>query len=66
MPHVGKIPGTKNQWILAGFNGGGMALAFLSAKGIARMVADDVPFEEAGAGIPAFLKTTDERLGKRS
>ncbi|KAF4312646.1 FAD dependent oxidoreductase [Botryosphaeria dothidea] len=65
VPHIGKVPGEQNQWILAGFNGGGNALIFLSAKGVARMVLDDVPFEETGTGIPAFFKTTEERLQNR-
>lgn len=29
------------------------------------MVLDDVPFEETGTGIPAFFKTTEERLQNR-
>ncbi|EOD50163.1 putative fad dependent oxidoreductase superfamily protein [Neofusicoccum parvum UCRNP2] len=65
VPHVGKVPGEQNQWILAGFNGGGNALIYLTAKAIARMVNDDSSFEEAGQGIPKLFKTTAERLGKR-
>ncbi|KAH7036807.1 FAD dependent oxidoreductase [Macrophomina phaseolina] len=66
MPHVGKVPGEQNQWILAGFNGGGNALIFLSAKGVARMVLDDIPFEETDTGIPAMFKTTEKRLAEQS
>ncbi|KAB2575396.1 hypothetical protein DBV05_g5949 [Lasiodiplodia theobromae] len=65
-PHVGKVPGKQNQWILAGFNGGGNALVYLCAKGVAKMVLEDVPFEEAGAGIPEIFKTTEERLARHS
>ncbi|KAF3769468.1 FAD dependent oxidoreductase superfamily [Cryphonectria parasitica EP155] len=47
-PHVGKVPGKENQWILAGFNGGGNALTFLSAKAVARMVMEGVSLDETG------------------
>ncbi|OJD40253.1 fad dependent oxidoreductase [Diplodia corticola] len=66
VPHVGKVPGEQNQWILAGFNGGGNALIFLTAKAVAKMVLEDVPFEETGVAVPAFFKTTAERLAKHS
>jgi hypothetical protein len=33
---------------------------FLTAKGIAKMVREDVDFE--GSGIPRIFKTTEERL----
>ncbi|KAH9215672.1 FAD dependent oxidoreductase [Leptodontidium sp. 2 PMI_412] len=62
LPHCGKIPGQENHFILAGYNGGGMAMIFLTAKGIAKMIREDVPFEESG--IPSFFKTTEERLMK--
>ncbi|KAL1651937.1 hypothetical protein SLS58_000060 [Diplodia intermedia] len=65
-PHVGKVPGEQNQWILAGFNGGGNALVFLCAKAVAKMVLEGVPFEETGVDVPAMFKTTEERLAKHS
>lgn len=61
-PHIGKVPGKQAQWVLAGFNGGGMSFIFLSAKGVAKMVLEDVPFAENGAGIPSRCETTRERL----
>lgn len=61
-PHIGKVPGKQAQWILAGFNGGGMPMIFLSAKGVAKMVMEDVPFGESDAGIPLRCETTAERL----
>ncbi|KAH6684139.1 FAD dependent oxidoreductase [Halenospora varia] len=61
-PHCGKVPDQGNHFILAGYNGAGMPLIFLTAKGIARMIMDDVPFEESG--IPRIFKTTQERLQK--
>ncbi|KAI0400814.1 FAD dependent oxidoreductase superfamily protein [Xylaria palmicola] len=61
-PHAGEVPQRKNQWIVAGFNGGGMPLIFLLAKGVARMVLHGVPFEEIDHVIPRFFKTTEARL----
>ena len=60
VPHVGKVPGTSGQYILAGYNGGGNAMAFLAALGIARMIREGVPFEETG--VPMCMKTTRARL----
>ncbi|PYI15975.1 FAD dependent oxidoreductase [Aspergillus violaceofuscus CBS 115571] len=62
MPHIGKVPGTSGQYVLAGYNGGGMALAFLAAKGVAKMVGYGVGFSETG--VPECMKTTRERMGK--
>ncbi|KAH7321791.1 hypothetical protein BKA65DRAFT_482231 [Rhexocercosporidium sp. MPI-PUGE-AT-0058] len=59
LPHCGKIPDHDYHYILVGHNGGGMALIFLTAKGIAKMISQ---FEESG--IPNFFKTTEERLEK--
>jgi glycine/D-amino acid oxidase-like deaminating enzyme len=61
-PHAGEIPRRNNQWIIAGFNGGGMALSFLLGKGVAHMVRHGVPFEEIDHIIPRFFKTTEARL----
>jgi len=60
LPHVGTVPGTQAQYILAGFTGHGMPQAFLSAKGIAEMVINGAAFEETG--VPRLYKTSDERL----
>ncbi|RWA14901.1 hypothetical protein EKO27_g143 [Xylaria grammica] len=62
LPHAGEVPRRKNQWVLAGFNGGGMTLCFLLGKGIAQMVRDNLPFEEIDHRIPRFLKTTEARI----
>ncbi|KAI0454914.1 FAD dependent oxidoreductase [Xylaria acuta] len=63
-PHGGEVPGRKNQWIIAGFNGAGMTMSFLLGKGIAQMVRRDLPFEEIDHIIPRFFKTTEERIAK--
>lgn len=61
-PHVGEVPGQEGrQWILAGFNGGGMAMIFLTAKGLAGMVRDGKMFAETG--LPRVFETARERLG---
>ncbi|KAH8159441.1 hypothetical protein CIB48_g8802 [Xylaria polymorpha] len=64
-PHGGEVPGRKNQWIIAGFNGAGMTMSFLLGKGVAQMVRHNLPFEEIDHIIPRFFKTTDERIAKK-
>lgn len=61
-PHVGALPGEDDQYILAGFNGHGMPVVFLSALGIAKMVREGVKFEDTG--VPRLFQTTQERLEK--
>ena len=65
-PHVGRVPGRKNQWILGGFNGGGMSFIPTSAKAVARMVVEDSDFDDVKSefGIPGIFATTTERLRK--
>ena len=60
LPHVGQVPGQANHFILAGFNGSGMSMIFLTAKGIAKMVRENATFEESG--IPRLFKTSESRL----
>ena len=50
----------KSHYILAGFNGGGMSMIFLSAKGVAEMVLEGKAFAETG--IPRVFETSVERL----
>ena len=59
-PHMGRVPGSQNEWILAGFNGGGMAIIFTATKEIADMVLRGKEFEETR--LPKQMKTTKERL----
>ncbi|KAI0861129.1 FAD dependent oxidoreductase [Xylaria cubensis] len=66
VPHGGEVPGRKNQWVIAGFNGGGMALSFLLGKGVAQMVRHDLPFEEVDRIIPRAFKTTEERIARKN
>lgn len=60
LPHVGTVPGKQNQFIMAGFNGGGMTWIFLTGKAMASMIRDDVTFEDTG--LPSVLKATKPRL----
>ncbi|KAJ5543856.1 hypothetical protein N7513_003437 [Penicillium frequentans] len=59
-PHVGAVPGEDDQYILAGFNGHGMPVVFLSSLGVAKMVRDGIQFEDTG--VPKVFQTTVERL----
>lgn len=61
-PHVGEVPGKPNQFVLAGFNGHGMPVIWLSGKAVAKMVVGGVPFEETGT--PRLFKTTQERIDR--
>ena len=63
-PHVGRVPGRENQWVLAGFNGGGMSFIPTTAKAVAKMVAEDSDFEDVKRefGIPGIFSTSTERL----
>lgn len=60
LPHAGRVPGTDNQWILAGFNGGGMVFIPTMAQDIAKMIMEGKELEDTS--IPLQFKTTEERL----
>ncbi|KAJ5280157.1 hypothetical protein N7478_005529 [Penicillium angulare] len=61
-PHVGVVPGEQDQFILAGFNGHGMPVIWLSSKGLAKIVMDDLKFEETG--LPRLFETTKFRIDR--
>jgi glycine/D-amino acid oxidase-like deaminating enzyme len=54
LPHVGLVQGTENQYILAGYNGGGNSLVFGCAKGVAEMIVHGRALEETG--VPVVFK----------
>jgi len=60
VPHIGKVPGSSGKYILAGYNGGGMALAFESVLAVARMIREGISFKETG--VPKCMETTQDRL----
>ncbi|KAI1872387.1 uncharacterized protein JN550_004106 [Neoarthrinium moseri] len=59
-PHIGKVPSKEGLYICAGFNGHGMPLVLLCAKGLVKMMSDDCDFSQTG--IPSLYETTPERL----
>ncbi|KAF1943335.1 FAD dependent oxidoreductase [Clathrospora elynae] len=69
LPHVGRVPvpftsSKPKQWMLAGFNGGGMGLIATAARAVANMVVRDVGFDQVQEefGLPHVFKTSTERL----
>jgi glycine/D-amino acid oxidase-like deaminating enzyme len=63
LPHVGCVPGREGLFVLAGFNGHGMPVAYLAAKGIAEMVVEGKTYEQTG--LPAVYMACSERLMPR-
>jgi glycine/D-amino acid oxidase-like deaminating enzyme len=59
-PHVGAVPNKLGQFILAGFNGHGMPVIWLSGKELAKMVTQDIAFEQTS--LPRLFKTTQQRI----
>ena len=60
VPHLGQVPEKPGQFIIAAFSGHGMPQILLASKGVARMVTDDIPYEQTG--LPSVFKSTNERL----
>ncbi|KAF3050659.1 hypothetical protein E8E11_007795 [Didymella keratinophila] len=65
-PLVGRVPGKNNVWLLAGFNGGGMAIIAVAARAIAKMVSQGKGFDEVweDEGLLREFECSDERLKK--
>lgn len=67
-PFVGRVPGKEGVWVLAGFNGGGMALIALCARAVGRMVLEGKGFgevwEEEGL-LEGFGCEEERLLGKK-
>lgn len=62
LPHVGVVPNrtSSDEFVLAGFNGHGMPVIYLAAKGIAKMMREECVYEDTG--LPLMMKTTRERI----
>jgi glycine/D-amino acid oxidase-like deaminating enzyme len=60
LPHAGAAPGRDGVFVLAGFHGHGMPVAYLAAKGLAEMVGEGKTYEETG--LPAVYRASRERL----
>lgn len=67
-PHVGRVPERKGQWVLAGFNGGGMALIGVASEAVAEMVLGEKGFEDVNGRyrIPVGFATSKERLKRKA
>ncbi|OAL01993.1 DAO-domain-containing protein [Phaeosphaeriaceae sp. SRC1lsM3a] len=67
-PYIGRVAGAESwkQWMLAGFNGGGMSHIGLVTKAVARMVVDDLDFEDVKEefGLLDGCGTSVKRLTK--
>ena len=65
MPFVGRVPRESGVWVLAGFNGGGMAVIAVAAKAVGGMVVGDKGFEEVweGEGLLPGMGCEGGRLG---
>ncbi|KAJ5524710.1 hypothetical protein N7494_011360 [Penicillium frequentans] len=61
-PHIGAVPGESDQYILAGFNGHGMPVIWLSSKEVAKMVMEDVSFDKTG--LPGLFQSTQFRIDR--
>ncbi|KAK4504371.1 hypothetical protein PRZ48_005287 [Zasmidium cellare] len=60
-PHIGRVPGQDGeQYVHAGFNGGGMTMIWSCSIGLARMVKEGISFGETG--LPEMFEATAERL----
>lgn len=60
LPRLGKIPGRKNLFIMAGFTGHGMPQIFLSAKELSRMVLKGLEYGETD--LPRLFEESKARL----
>lgn len=59
-PHVGEVPDKPGQYICAGFDGHGMPVIFLAAKGLADMIHHGKSFEDVH--LPRLYKSTAVRI----
>ncbi|KAB8264075.1 phosphoenolpyruvate phosphomutase-domain-containing protein [Aspergillus pseudonomiae] len=59
-PHVGEVPGKPGQYICAGFDGHGMPVIFLSAKGLTDMIHHGKSFEDVH--LPRLYNSTAVRI----
>ncbi|TGO84309.1 hypothetical protein BPOR_0521g00030 [Botrytis porri] len=65
-PHIGLVPQKSGQFIIAGFNGHGMPVIWLAAKGLAEMLRTGKSFEEVRIPmpLPLLFKTTQDRIDR--
>ncbi|KAK3935428.1 hypothetical protein QBC46DRAFT_422661 [Diplogelasinospora grovesii] len=63
LPYVGCVPGRDGVFVLAGFNGHDMPVAYLAAKGMAEMVGEDREYEQTN--LPSLYMTSHKGLMPR-
>lgn len=65
-PHIGLVPQRSGNFIIAGFNGHGMPVIWLAAKGLAEMLRTGKSFEEVRVPmpLPSLFKTTQDRIDR--
>jgi glycine/D-amino acid oxidase-like deaminating enzyme len=59
-PHIGGVPNRDGWFLLAGFNGSGMASIFEAARGVAHMIVDGRRVEDTH--IPKIFHASVERM----
>jgi glycine/D-amino acid oxidase-like deaminating enzyme len=62
-PFVGEVPGEKNLWLAASFQGHGMVLCFMCARALAAMMGGEEGKIENW--FPEAFKVSEERLEKK-
>ncbi|KAI1503433.1 FAD dependent oxidoreductase [Biscogniauxia marginata] len=62
-PFVGEVPGEKDLWVSCGFQGHGMVLCWMCARGLVAMIEgrDD---EELRSWFPEAFRVSEQRLGR--
>lgn len=66
LPFIGKVPDmgkagvASSNYVLAGYNGGGMAMIWLCAEGVAKMVVEGVGFRKTG--LPSLMDAEREMV----
>jgi glycine/D-amino acid oxidase-like deaminating enzyme len=63
LPFIGEMPGEKDLWVCAGFQGHGMVLAWLCARALVAMIAghDDAEVRE---WFPDVFRVTEQRFSQ--
>jgi glycine/D-amino acid oxidase-like deaminating enzyme len=62
-PFIGEVPGEKDLWIGASFQGHGMVLCFMCAKALVAMIGGEE--EKIRSWFPEVFKVSQERMEKK-
>ncbi|KAI5918193.1 FAD dependent oxidoreductase [Camillea tinctor] len=63
-PFVGEMPGQKGLWVSCGFQGHGMVLCWMCARGLVAMM-EDRDDDELRSWFPDVFRVSEDRLGVR-